>query len=244
MSHRRNGITNDSNGDVESQRLLKSKTLQQSDVPFPSYVDFKFPKEEDKSITRFALRPPSFTYNQRVGKMYAISKRRVCGPCWMMTLVTASLVIIIPFSLLHAMKHEIRAETMFLTSCWVGITLSMLFLTACTNPGIYPIMREIPENSNQRWAYCKETVASSSRCDLRDGVFIADVDHFCPWVVRRLQRQICVVSFVLWVPSSHRVLDHVRRYGRCGFALERTCIIIRRCLPPYNVISRPTFHLN
>ena len=40
---------------------------------------------------------------------------------------------------------------------WVTITLIMLFLTACTNPGIYPVVREIPESSNQRWAYCKET---------------------------------------------------------------------------------------
>ena len=205
MSHRRNGVTNDTNDDVESQRLLLSKTSPSSDVPFPSYVDFKFPKEEDKSITRFALRPPKFTYNQRVGKMYAISKRRVFGPCWMMTLVTASLVIIIPFSLLHAMKHEIRAETIFLTSCWVGITLIMLFLTACTNPGIYPIVREIPENSNQRWAYCKETDSYRPPGVIYDrecGVLIAEVDHFCPWVgttiaKANLCRFFCFVGLLL-----------------------------------------------
>ena len=205
MSHRRGGVTNESNDDdVENQRLLLSKTSP-SDVPFPSYVDFKFPKDEDKSITRFALRPPSFTYNQRVGKMYAISKRRVFGPCWMMTLVTASLVIIIPFSLLHAMKHEIRGETIFLTSCWVGITLIMLFLTACTNPGIYPIVREIPEHSNQRWAYCKETDSYRPPGVIYDrecGVLIADVDHFCPWVgttiaKANLCRFFCFVGLLL-----------------------------------------------
>ena len=208
MSHRRGGVINDSKDDdvddVENQRLL-SKTFQQFDLPFPSYVDFKFLKEQDKSITRFALRPPSFTYNQRVGKMYAISKQRVFGPCWMMTLVTASLVIVIPFSLLHAMKHEIRGETIFITCCWVTITLIMLFLTACTNPGIYPVVREIPESSNQRWAYCKETDSYRPPGVIYDrecGVLIAEVDHFCPWVgttiaKANLCRFFCFVGLLL-----------------------------------------------
>ena len=201
MSHRRGGDRS-VDDDMENQTLLKSSS---SSLPFPSYSDFKVNLEHDKSITRFQVRPPTFTYRQRVGKMYALSRRTVFGPCWMMTLVTASLVIIIPFSLLHAMKHEIRGETIFLTSCWVGITLIMLFLTACTNPGIYPIVREIPEHSNQRWAYCKETDSYRPPGVIYDrecGVLIADVDHFCPWVgttiaKANLCRFFCFVGLLL-----------------------------------------------
>jgi hypothetical protein len=184
MSHRRT-IRND---DVESQKLVPShdEAVCTKEVLFPSYVDFRVREDsEDRSITRFAPSPPRFTYRQRVGKMYAISRHRVFGPCWIMTLVTASLIVIVPFSLFYSMKGEIQTSTILYMSLWTLATLFMLFLTSCTNPGIYPIVRNVPEDTQERWAYCKSTdsfrpvgVIFDQEC----GVLIRDVDHFCPWV--------------------------------------------------------------
>lgn len=209
--------------DLENQNLLQdNKSSMSSSSLFPTYKGFKYPKndEDDHSITRFAPEPPRFFYKEKVGKMYAITRHRVFGPCWIMTCVTAGLIFIVPFSLVFTMKHKLRTNTIMMTGIWVTMTLFALFLTSCTNPGIYPIHREIPlqddetdevakelssKKKKERFAYCRETesyrppgVVFDQEC----GVLIRDVDHFCPWVgttigAGNICRFFCFVALLL-----------------------------------------------
>mmetsp|Transcript_9533 Transcript_9533/g.11873 ORF Transcript_9533/g.11873 Transcript_9533/m.11873 type:complete len:239 (-) Transcript_9533:1669-2385(-) len=179
-----------SNNDTESEPGVVVESFNGGDA-------FSLYNQQKKNLhTPDVLPPPVCCYKRRVGNFFVCLDRKkadgmtdllcMVGPCWPMMFVTLGLIIGIAglvdiFVIPEIENKTVRYVVLALAIFGLLVTVSSYLATACSNPGIQPIVKEKP---GEDWTWngnAESWRRHGVNYEYQSGTLIKNVDHFCPW---------------------------------------------------------------
>lgn len=145
-------------------------------------------------ISKGVPEPPF--YKRKVGRFYVCWERRkeestsllcMVGPCWPMIFVVVGLIVgialVVDLLVIPQIDDpDVRAWLFPLAIAFMIFTVITYLLTAFSNPGIQPIVKEQPSDNN--WTLNSNVQSyrpPGVNFEYESQTLIKKIDHFCPW---------------------------------------------------------------
>eukprot|EP00924_Labyrinthula_sp_SR-Ha-C_P009575 snap_masked-scaffold_2-processed-gene-27.45-mRNA-1 protein AED:1.00 eAED:1.00 QI:0/-1/0/0/-1/1/1/0/250 len=204
--------------DIDNETSSNSSSIFQNILEKPYLIyEIKKPTVINRRIANSVPDMPHCCYLHKIGNMFVLkvfSHKKInltedksieipdsmcmLGPCWPMVIFVTVAMIFVALGTIGVVGVSMEdpfQDTTFLIFASIGIMLLLgslisYFLTACSNPGIVPLVHRRKSDSihaemtNKRMFWDDRVGIYKSRHQFYDreiGLVVEEPDHFCPW---------------------------------------------------------------